>query len=47
MLTMSMADEIECFELTADNTWVRRTARPDDPMIHLQDALLQRVVGTA
>ena len=45
MLTMSMADEIECFELTADNTWVRRTSTPDRPMIHLQDALLQRVVG--
>jgi polyphosphate kinase len=45
MLTMSMADEIECFELTADNTWVRRTSTPDHPMIHLQDALLRRVVG--
>jgi polyphosphate kinase len=42
---VSMSDDTECFELAADGSWPRRARKADRPLNHLQDALLQRVVG--
>ena len=41
----AMSDECEAFDLAGDGTWTRRVATDDRPLTHLQDALLQRVVG--
>jgi polyphosphate kinase len=45
MLTMSMSDETECFELASNGVWTRRAATPERPLDHLQSELLQRLVG--
>jgi polyphosphate kinase len=46
VMTLAMSDDVESFELAGDGTWIRRSATPDRPLVHLQDALLRRV-GTA
>jgi polyphosphate kinase len=47
VLAMSMADDLEAFELQPDGSWVRRSSTLDKPLVHLQDALLRRALGTA
>jgi polyphosphate kinase len=47
VLTASMSDDIEAFELAGDGAWSRRVSTPDKPLLHLQDLLLRRIVGTA
>jgi polyphosphate kinase len=42
VITLSMSDECEAFELRPDGTWIRRQAE-----VHLQEALLRRVVGAS
>jgi polyphosphate kinase len=41
LISLSMSDECEGFELQPDGNWIRRRAA-----VHLQEALLRRVVGT-
>jgi polyphosphate kinase len=40
VLTLSMSDECEAFDLQPDGTWIRRQGE-----VHLQEALLRRVQG--
>jgi polyphosphate kinase len=47
MLAMAMSDDCEAFDLSADGVWTRRIPSPERPMVHLQDALLKRIVGEA
>jgi len=47
VMALSMSDECEAFDLAADGTWTRRISTPEKPLLHLQDALLRRVVGDA
>jgi polyphosphate kinase len=45
VMAMAMSDNGDSFELASDGTWHRRIATEEHPLTHLQDALLQRVVG--
>jgi len=45
VLTASMADDSEGFELRPDGAWVRRSSTLDRPLVHLQNALLRRALG--
>ncbi|HYN96096.1 MAG TPA: RNA degradosome polyphosphate kinase, partial [Pilimelia sp.] len=45
VLSMSMSDDVEAFELAGDGSWTRRASTADQPPSHLQTALLNRVVG--
>jgi len=45
VLELSMRDESEGWDLAGDGSWHRRPANPTDPHIHLQEALLRRVIG--
>ncbi|MCO8271988.1 RNA degradosome polyphosphate kinase [Actinoplanes sp. TRM 88003] len=47
VLDLSMADTTEGFDLAGDGTWHRHPANPTDPKVHLQEALLRRVIGKA
>ncbi|MFC6017477.1 RNA degradosome polyphosphate kinase [Plantactinospora solaniradicis] len=47
LLTLSLGDGIDAFELAGDGSWTRRTGSPDRPLIHLQEALLRRFSGHA
>ena len=43
-----MSDESEGWDLAGDGTWHRRAGRrPSEPHIHLQEALLRRIIGKA
>ncbi|GLY94567.1 RNA degradosome polyphosphate kinase [Actinoplanes sp. NBRC 103695] len=45
VLELSMADEGEGWDLSGDGTWHRRPTTPTEPHMHLQEALLRRVIG--
>ena len=45
VLELSMRDESEGWDLAGDGSWHRRPANPTEPHIHLQEALLRRVIG--
>ncbi|HET6482239.1 MAG TPA: RNA degradosome polyphosphate kinase [Actinoplanes sp.] len=47
VLELSMSDGTEGFDLAGDGTWHRHPAKPTDPHLHLQEALLRRVIGKA
>ncbi|HEX5205762.1 MAG TPA: RNA degradosome polyphosphate kinase [Actinoplanes sp.] len=47
VLEMSMSDESEGWDLHGDGTWHRRQYGPSDQHMHLQEALLRRVIGKA
>ena len=42
-----MSDETEGWDLAGDGTWHRRATNPTEPHMHLQEALLRRVIGKA
>jgi polyphosphate kinase len=45
VLDLSMAEQTECWELAGDGSWHRRPANATEPHVHLQAALLRRVIG--
>jgi polyphosphate kinase len=47
VLDLSMDDETEAWELHGDGTWRRTATNPTEPHMHLQEALLRRVIGKA
>jgi polyphosphate kinase len=47
VLELSMSDESEGWDLRGDGTWHRRPVTPSEPHIHLQEALLRRIIGKA
>ncbi|UQU66182.1 RNA degradosome polyphosphate kinase [Couchioplanes caeruleus] len=47
VLELAMSDESEGWDLAGDGTWHRRTSTPSDPHVHLQEALLRRIIGKA
>jgi polyphosphate kinase len=47
VLELSMSDGTEGWDLAGDGTWYRRASTPAEPRIHLQEALLRRVIGKA
>ena len=47
VLDLSMDDETEAWELDGDGTWRRTATNPTEPHMHLQEALLRRVIGKA
>ena len=47
VLDRSMDDETEAWELDGDGTWRRTATNPTEPHMHLQEALLRRVIGKA
>jgi polyphosphate kinase len=47
VLETSMSDASEGFDLAGDGSWSRRVSTPDRPLVHLQEALLRRVIGLA
>jgi polyphosphate kinase len=44
ILALSMSDETAAFELRADGSWDPPASDPDHPRLHLQSALLRKVV---
>ncbi len=44
---VAMSDDCEGFDLAGDGSWQRRVSTPDRPMVHLQDALVRRIIGSA
>ncbi|WP_030436154.1 RNA degradosome polyphosphate kinase [Actinoplanes subtropicus] len=47
VLELAMSDESEGWDLAGDGTWHRRPFGPSDQHLHLQEALLRRVIGKA
>jgi polyphosphate kinase len=47
VLELSMSDEGEGWDLDADGIWHRRPVSPSEPHLHLQEALLRRMIGKA
>ncbi|GID25698.1 RNA degradosome polyphosphate kinase [Paractinoplanes brasiliensis] len=47
VLDLSMSDTTEGFDLAGDGTWHRHPANLAEPHLHLQEALLRRVIGKA
>jgi polyphosphate kinase len=47
VLDTSMADNSEGWDLAGDGSWHRRTSATSNPLIHLQESLLRRVIGKA
>ncbi|PRY31228.1 polyphosphate kinase [Pseudosporangium ferrugineum] len=47
VLELAMSDESEGWDLDAEGTWHRRPVNPSQPHLHLQEALLRRVIGKA
>jgi polyphosphate kinase len=47
MFTMAMSEDCEAFELAGDGAWTRRQGSAERPLVHLQEALLRRIVGPA
>jgi polyphosphate kinase len=45
VLDTSVSDDTEGWDLAGDGTWTRRTSTPARPLVHLQEALLRRVIG--
>ena len=45
VLELAMDDQTESWDLAGDGTWHRRPANPTEPHIHLQEALLRRIIG--
>ncbi len=45
VLELAMDEGSEGWDLDAGGTWHRRTSTPADPHVHLQEALLRRVIG--
>ncbi|WP_460808479.1 RNA degradosome polyphosphate kinase [Micromonospora zhanjiangensis] len=45
LMTTAMSPDVEAFELAGDGGWRHRTGPPEQPLPHLQEALLRRVVG--
>ena len=45
VLELAMADDSEGWDLAGDGTWQRRPADPTKRHIHLQEALLRRIIG--
>ncbi|MFI5490996.1 RNA degradosome polyphosphate kinase [Actinoplanes sp. NPDC051859] len=47
VLELAMSDESEGWDLAGDGTWHRRAASLSQPHVHLQEALLRRIIGKA
>ncbi|HET9518964.1 MAG TPA: RNA degradosome polyphosphate kinase, partial [Actinoplanes sp.] len=47
VLDVAMSDSTEGWDLAGDGAWTRRTGGPTAPLVHLQEALLRRVIGRA
>jgi len=47
VLETAMSDRCEGWDLSGDGTWYRRASTPTEPHIHLQEALLRRIIGKA
>jgi polyphosphate kinase len=47
VLDLSMRDNSESWDLAGDGSWQRRTSTTTQPLMHLQEALLRRVIGKA
>jgi polyphosphate kinase len=47
VLELSMNDETEGWDLSGDGNWHRRATGPTEKHVHLQEALLRRVIGKA
>ena len=47
VLDLAMDDGTEAWELAGDGTWTRTATNPTEPHIHLQEALLRRIIGKA
>jgi polyphosphate kinase len=47
VLELSMSDETEGWDLSGDGNWHRRATGPTEKHVHLQEALLRRVIGKA
>jgi polyphosphate kinase len=45
VLELAMDDHSDAWDLHGDGSWHRRPANPAEPRIHLQDALLRRIIG--
>ncbi|GAA2472293.1 RNA degradosome polyphosphate kinase [Winogradskya humida] len=44
---LSMSEQSEGWDLAGDGTWHRRASTPASPHVHLQEALLRRIIGKA
>jgi polyphosphate kinase len=44
---LSMSERSEGWDLAGDGTWHRRASTPASPHVHLQEALLRRIIGKA
>jgi polyphosphate kinase len=47
VLDLAMDDQTEAWELAGDGTWHRTATNPTEPHMHLQEALLRRIIGKA
>jgi polyphosphate kinase len=47
VLELAMSDESEGWDLDGDGDWHRRTFTPSEHHVHLQEALLRRIIGKA
>ena len=47
VLELSMAEETEGWDLSADGVWRRTPTGPSEQRVHLQEALLRRIIGKA
>jgi polyphosphate kinase len=47
VLDLSMDDHTEAWELAGDGIWHRTATNPTEPHMHLQEALLRRIIGKA
>jgi polyphosphate kinase len=47
VLELAMSDNAEGWDLAGDGSWTRRTSGHSKPLVHLQEALLRRVIGKA
>jgi polyphosphate kinase len=45
VLELSMNDQTEGWDLDGDGVWHRNTGAPGRTQIHLQEALLRRIIG--
>jgi len=47
VLELAMAEDSEGWDLAGDGSWRRRPANATEPHLHLQEALLRRIIGKA
>ncbi|GAA0801329.1 RNA degradosome polyphosphate kinase [Spirilliplanes yamanashiensis] len=47
VLDTAMSDGTEAWDLAGDGTWTRRASTPSTPLVHLQEALLRRIIRSA